>query len=177
MVGLCALGYSFHRRPSLPELDWSLGKGTLLVDGIRLGMTPVQAYSAMGESGGQLPEHVYTSADKRTFFIGGSLVIEVASFDCLILPDGKRISAGDTILSLASLWPLRYRPERNAFAPFSLEVSKGGRWYEGAGNLWVYANQQGRLEYFDLSRDARQAMGGPNVSPPPTPAGAVQTAP
>ncbi|MBX3169968.1 MAG: hypothetical protein KF760_21365 [Candidatus Eremiobacteraeota bacterium] len=95
MLGLCALGYACFSRHSLPELDWSLGKGTLSVDGIRLGMTPAQAYAAMGESGGQLMEHVYSSADKRTLFVGGSLVIEVASLDCLFLPDGTRIQAGD----------------------------------------------------------------------------------
>lgn len=178
MLGLCALGYSFYARRSVPELDWSLGKGTLLVDGIRLGMTPVQAYAAMGESGGTRMEHLYSSADKRTLFLGGSLVMEVASFDCLFLPDGTRIQAGETVFRLASLWPLRYRVEKGGLAPFSLQVSRNGKWYEGAGNLWVYVAQDGRIEYFDLSENAAAALGGPiGESPPPSPGEAAQKSP
>ena len=178
VLGLCALGYSFYARRSVPELDWSLGKGALLVDGIRLGMTPVQAYAAMGESGGERMEHVYSSADKRTLFVGGSSVMEVASYDALTLPDGTRVQAGESIFRLATLWPLRYRVEKDGLAPFSLEVSANGKWYEGAGNLWVYVAQNGRIEYFDLSQNAASALGGPMVgSPPPSPGEAAQKAP
>ena len=77
----------------VPELDWSLGRGTLRVE---------QAYSAMGESGGDRMELVYSSADKRTLFLGGSEVLEVASFDHLVLPDGMRIRAGESVSRLAA---------------------------------------------------------------------------
>lgn len=94
MIGLCGLSYAWYsRRAALPELDWSLGKGTLRVDGIRPGMTKTEAYTAMGETGGSMMEHVYSSADKRTFFIGEK-VEEVASFDRIVLPDGTELRSG-----------------------------------------------------------------------------------
>ncbi len=165
MIGLCGLGYAWYsRRAALPELDWSLGKGTLRVDGIRPGMTKTEAYTAMGETGGSMMEHVYSSADKRTFFIGEK-VEEVASFDKIVLPDGTELRSGDPLVRLASLWPIRFRPEKDGFAPFSLQVSKDGHWYEGAGNLWIYADKDQRMEYFDLCRPGTTALGGP-FSPP-----------
>ena len=169
LLGICALVVGWYSNQSVPELDWSLGRGVLRVDSISLGMTPKQAYAAMGESGGERMEHVYSSADKRTFFLGGSEVLEIASFDNLVLPDGTRIRSGEPVSRLAGLWPLRYRPEKDRLAPFSIEVSSGGKWYEGAGNLWVYVSRDGRLEYFDLCREGATALGGPMVESPPTP--------
>ncbi|MBN9417210.1 MAG: hypothetical protein J0I12_17325 [Candidatus Eremiobacteraeota bacterium] len=160
LLGLCALAVRWRSAQIVPELDWSLGRGTLRVE---------QAYSAMGESGGDRMELVYSSADKRTLFLGGSEVLEVASFDHLVLPDGMRIRAGESVSRLAAIWPLRYRPTKDGLAPFSLTVSRGGKWYEGPGNLWVYASREGRLEYFDLSREAATALGGPMVESPPKP--------
>ena len=167
VIALCGLGYAWYsRRPALPELDWSLGKGVLRLDGIRLGMTKVEAYTAMGETAGQVPEHVYSSADQRTFFIGEK-VGEVASFDRILLPDGTELRSGDAVVRLASLWPIRFRPEKDGFTPFSLTVSEGGRWYEGAGGLWVYADKNERLEYFDLCAPGGPSLGGPFSGPPP----------
>ena len=156
----------------IPELDWSQGKGQLRIDGISIGMSPKQAYAAMGESGGESMEHVYNSKDGRTLFLGGSSVMEVASFDCIYLPDGKKIQAGESIRTLASLWPIRVRPEKQGLVPFTIQLTDNGSWYEGAGELWVYVNTEGKIEYFDLSQAAAKAMGGPafgkgqNSSPP-----------
>lgn len=112
ILGAIALGSVFVASRRIPELDWSLGKGQLRIDGISIGMSPKQAYAAMGESGGQTMEHLYSSKDGRTLFLGGSSVMEVASFDCIDLPNGKKIQAGEPIRKLASLWPVRLRPEK-----------------------------------------------------------------
>ena len=66
---------------------------------------------------------------------------------------GTSIQAGAPSYRLASLWPLRYRAEKDGLAPFSLQVSPNSKWYEGAGNLWVYVARDGRREYFDLSQN------------------------
>lgn len=163
MLLFCAIGVvlAWFTHSRVPELDWNLGRGRLRLDGISLGMTPREAFSAMGESGGERPEHVYSSADGRTLFLGGSIVIEVASFDCLNLPDGTKIRAGESMHKLASLWPMRHRPEKNGLAPFTIEVTKDGAWYEGAGELWVHVTRDGKIDYFDLSKEAARALGGP----------------
>jgi hypothetical protein len=161
ILGAIAVGSVFITGRQIPELDWSLGKGQLRIDGISIGMSTKQAYAAMGESGGETMEHVYSSEDGRTLFLGGSSVMEVASFDCICLPDGQKIQAGDPIRKLASLWPVRLRTEKQGLVPLTIKLTDNGSWYEGAGELWVYANKEEKIEYFDLSQVAANAMGGP----------------
>lgn len=161
LLAVIAGGVAWSSRKSVPQLDWKLARGPLALDGIPLGVTPQQAFARMWEAGGLRPEHVYHSHDGKTQFVGIKEVVEIATTDCIDLPDGTRLRVGEPLRDLARRWPLRPREDLKGRGSLATRLSEGGSWYEGAGGLWVYASREGALEYFDLSREPEQALGGP----------------